>query len=158
MRSRPATSSTASTSRTVTLSVRHLLGICAPGNFRLLTFDTHSSISSAREDGQVKRGSRGSSGIISSAQEAARYRLTIRPACRQPAREEVGFFPVCRPVSVHPEVRAAGSENDPAQGQVADRPRVESPAAPPSRPLRRWIASQDASRRLTTLSTDLIAS
>ena len=42
----------------------------------------HSSISPAREDGQVKRGARGSQGEFSSAQETARYRLTFRRACR----------------------------------------------------------------------------
>jgi hypothetical protein len=79
-----------------------------------LTRTTSSSLPPARKDGQVKRGPRCPPRKFSSVEETTRYRLTIRPACRQPAKGEA-IFPVCRPVSILYEGRAVGIKDNTAK-------------------------------------------
>lgn len=77
MQNRPATSSTASISRTVTLLVR--FQVSPPNSIHNRRLTPRSSIiPPAREDGQVKRGPGGPQGEFRTPQETARYRLTIR--------------------------------------------------------------------------------
>ncbi|KAK1729288.1 uncharacterized protein BDZ83DRAFT_606064 [Colletotrichum acutatum] len=75
---------------------RYLIGMSAD-HLQQLWIHTNlmtSSVSPAREDAQVKRGPRGSSGSFSAAQDTARYRLTIRRVCGTPP----DTYLVCRPV------------------------------------------------------------
>lgn len=78
--------------------LHHVAALCPDSRLTYICFlPPCSSIPPAREDGQVKRGPRRPQGEFSSAQEAARYRLTIRRACWRLA-DSTSHPTVCRPV------------------------------------------------------------
>lgn len=110
-----------------------------------LSLTSDSALPPARQDGPIKRGPRSPSGIFSSAQTTARYRLTIRPAFRQPAEKDNNL--VCWPVFSHQILRFAGPEDDPAPRRPVQR-RIATFVTASSRSLRRWTAPNAASVRL----------